>query len=74
MPGLTGIQLAMEVQKRCPNCKIILMSALDSIETELKDAGARAEEFPLFHKPFRPNDLLEAMANLFDKSKTTTLV
>jgi CheY-like chemotaxis protein len=63
MPGLTGIQLAMEVRKRCPNCKIFLMSGQDSIDVELKDAGASAHEFPLFHKPFAPLDLLEAMAN-----------
>lgn len=63
MPGLTGIQLAMEVRKRCPNCKIFLMSGQDSIQAELSDAGASTHEFPLLHKPFFPNDLLEAMAN-----------
>jgi two-component system catabolic regulation response regulator CreB len=63
MPGLSGIQLAMEVRKRCPSCRIFLMTGQDSIDTELTNAGARAQEFPLFHKPFRPNDLLEAMAS-----------
>jgi CheY-like chemotaxis protein len=48
MPGLTGIQLAMEVRKRSPNCRIFLMSALDSIEAELKKAGAKAQEFQIF--------------------------
>jgi DNA-binding NtrC family response regulator len=63
MPGLTGIQLALEVRKRCPNCRIFLMSALDSIEAELKKSGAKANEFRLFQKPFRPDDFLDAMAN-----------
>jgi DNA-binding NtrC family response regulator len=63
MPGITGIQLAMEVRSRCPNCRIFLMSGQDSIETELANAGATAQEFPLFHKPFHLSDLLEAMAN-----------
>jgi DNA-binding NtrC family response regulator len=62
MPGLTGIQLAIEVRKRCPDCRIFLMSGLESIETELITAGARVKDFPLFHKPFRPEDLLKAMA------------
>jgi DNA-binding NtrC family response regulator len=65
MPGLTGTQLAMEVRKRSPHCRIFLMSALDSIEAERKKAGAKAQEFQLFHKPFHPNDLIDAMANCF---------
>jgi CheY-like chemotaxis protein len=63
MPGLTGIQLAMEVRKRCPNCRIFLMSALDSVEAGLKQAGAEAQDFRIFRKPFCPGDLLDAMAN-----------
>jgi DNA-binding NtrC family response regulator len=63
MPGLTGIELAMEVRKRSPNCNIFLMSALDCIEAEVKKAGAKAHEFKIFRKPFSPHDLLDAMAN-----------
>jgi DNA-binding NtrC family response regulator len=63
MPGLTGVQLAMKVRKRSPHCRIFLMSALDSIEAELQKAGAKAQEFQIFHKPFHPNDLIDAMTN-----------
>jgi hypothetical protein len=39
------------------------MSALDSVEADLKQAGAEAQDFRIFRKPFCPGDLLDAMAN-----------
>lgn len=61
MPGLTGVELAMKVLEHCPNCRVFLMTALDSIDMLLEAAGAARHAFPLFHKPFHPGVLLNAM-------------
>lgn len=64
MPGLTGIELAMKVLEHCPGCRVFLMTAMDSIDMLLEAAGAATSAFPLFHKPFHPRALLDAMESL----------
>ena len=61
MPGLTGVELAMKVLEHSPECRVFLMTAMDSIDMLLEAAGATRHAFPLFHKPFHPGVLLDAM-------------
>lgn len=61
MPGITGIELARKVREKCPACRIFLMSALNSVEDLMDQAGAQALDVFLLHKPFHPDVLLHAM-------------
>jgi DNA-binding NtrC family response regulator len=61
MPGLTGIDLAFEVWKVCPDCRVFLMSALDSVEHMLPQRPPRGAKFQFFNKPFHPEQLLNAL-------------
>jgi DNA-binding NtrC family response regulator len=61
MPGLTGIDLAFEVWKVCPECRVFLMSALDSVEHMLPQRPPHSPKFQFFNKPFHPEQLLNAL-------------
>jgi DNA-binding NtrC family response regulator len=61
MPGLTGIDLAFEVWKICPDCRVFLMSALDSVEHMLPQRLPHGAKFQFFNKPFHPEQLLNAL-------------
>lgn len=63
MPYLTGVELAVRVLELCPQCKVFLMSALDSIDEMLEAVGGVKTDIPLMRKPFNPGVLLDAMQN-----------
>ena len=58
MPGLSGIDLAIQLQKRCPNCKVLLFSGQAATASMLDDARAGGHDFALLVKPVHPKDLL----------------
>ena len=58
-PGIDGLELTKEVNKLYPNTKVILMSALKTLDLDgLKLAGQ-------FSKPFESSDLIECIGKLF---------
>lgn len=63
MPGPTGIELAVQVQQKKPDTKIMLMSALD------ESALVQDERWQFLAKPFLPAQLLEAVQALLNTSK-----
>ena len=71
MPGITGIEAALQVRALCPDCRIILISGA-IISTELLErARADGNEFEVLAKPFHPNlrlDLLRGDASLASAS------
>ena len=64
MPGLSGVPLLKEIQKRLPSVPVILISGYyrDATGRELLAAGARQ----LVPKPFRIEDLAGAMRRALD--------
>jgi DNA-binding NtrC family response regulator len=58
MPGLTGVELAIAIQKMCPGCKVILFSGHAGTGDVMSTARERGSEFRLLDKPLHPNDLL----------------
>lgn len=59
MPGISGIEAAIQVRALCPECRILLMSG-NTVSTELLDqARAQGHEFEVLAKPFHPSRLLE---------------
>jgi DNA-binding NtrC family response regulator len=66
MPELSGTELAIQVQKLCPNCKVLLFSGRASSADLLIDALARGYDFELLLKPVHPTDLLRSVKKAFD--------
>jgi DNA-binding NtrC family response regulator len=58
MPLLSGIELAIQIQERYPNCKVLLFSGQASTVSMLDDARTHGCVFDILTKPVHPTDLL----------------
>ena len=58
MPGLSGIELAIQMKAQYPTCKILLFSGRPSTLDLLDAARARGHNFDLLLKPVHPRVLL----------------
>ncbi len=61
MPGRDGIELAREITRRHPSCKIIMLTLYDEYLTEAIDAGARG--YPL--KDIKREKLAQAIREVY---------
>jgi CheY-like chemotaxis protein len=61
MPGMSGIDAAIEVRKRLPNCKVLLMSGNNETSALLNAAQASGVEFDILPKPAHPSVILEKL-------------
>ena len=58
MPVLSGVDLAIQVLKHCPNCKVLLFSGQPDITNLIKDSRASGHNFEVLPKPTHPAELL----------------
>jgi DNA-binding NtrC family response regulator len=58
MPGMTGVELAIQFRKSHPECKVLLFSGHVSTTDLLEKAHAEGYDFDLLSKPVHPADLL----------------
>jgi DNA-binding NtrC family response regulator len=58
MPGLSGVDLAIQIKAVCPACKILLFSGHPSNHDLLKDARGQVNTFQLLQKPVHPSVML----------------
>ncbi len=66
MPRLSGLDLALSVQARCPGCKVLLFSGQASTCSLLELAGKDGHHFDLLTKPMHPVDLLKQIAKTME--------
>jgi DNA-binding NtrC family response regulator len=66
MPGLSGIDLAIQVLDRCRNCKVLLFSGQSVTASLLESARDRGYEFEVLTKPVHPADLLTRIQRVLD--------
>ena len=59
MPQLSGIELAIQLTKLCPDCKVLLFSGQAQTADLLIDARQLGHDFSLLSKPIHPSDLLK---------------
>ena len=58
MTGMTGIEAAIQIRAKLPNCKILLFSGQAATADLLEKARAQGHEFEILAKPVHPTDLL----------------
>jgi DNA-binding NtrC family response regulator len=58
MPELSGIDLAIQLRKNCPDCKVLLFSGHAVTAQLLKSAREMGYIFEILMKPVHPADLL----------------
>ncbi len=65
LPGMNGIDLAIQVRRIFPDCKIILFSGQAATSNLLAVAGRSGHNFQLLTKPIHPSDLLAHISATF---------
>ena len=70
MPGLTGLELARALALLCPQCSVILLSALDlsCIQTQIDKFPMPIPRFTFFRKPVAVRTLLDAVRQILEES------
>jgi CheY-like chemotaxis protein len=58
MPGISGVDLAIQMRAQYPTCKILLFSGQAATLDLLEDARAQGHDFDLLEKPVPPSELL----------------
>jgi DNA-binding NtrC family response regulator len=58
MPGISGIDLAIQMRAQYPNCKILLFSGQAGTSDLLEHARAQGYDFRLLQKPVHPSEFL----------------
>ena len=64
LPGMNGIEFAIQLKSACPACKVILFSGDQNAATLVQEAIAKGHEFTIFAKPVHPSSFLEEAARL----------
>ena len=58
MPGMNGVELAIQVCERFPGCKVLLFSGHAGSTPLLEEARKKGYDFDFLSKPVHPRDLL----------------
>ncbi|HTM89005.1 MAG TPA: response regulator [Terriglobales bacterium] len=59
--AITGIDVAIQVRKSVPGCKILLFSGQAATADLLETARAQGHQFEILAKPVHPQDLLSKL-------------
>ena len=62
MPGMNGVELAIEIRQTSPTCQILLFSGQAATANLLEEAQQRGYDFELLAKPVHPKELLAKVA------------
>jgi CheY-like chemotaxis protein len=72
MPKMTGIELAVQIRRDCPHCKVMLFSGQVSIINLLAQAQADGHDFVLVDKPTHPAIIVERIHELLQDTGGVT--
>jgi CheY-like chemotaxis protein len=64
MPGMNGIELAIEIRKEVPDCRVVLLSGQALTMSLLVEYPDLAEQFTLLAKPIYPGELIRELSRL----------
>jgi CheY-like chemotaxis protein len=69
MPGISGIDLAIQMKAQYPECKILLFSGQAATQDLLEDARSQGHNFQLLEKPVHPSAMLSRVEALTAESE-----
>jgi CheY-like chemotaxis protein len=61
MPGMSGIEAAIQISTMIPGCRVLLLSGQAATSDLLRDARVRGHDFEILLKPVHPNQLLDRL-------------
>jgi CheY-like chemotaxis protein len=64
-PGMDGTELAVEMVRTYPECKVMLFSGHAATRDLLEKAREAGHDFTLLNKPLHPSDLLARLQQTF---------
>jgi DNA-binding NtrC family response regulator len=64
MPGISGVELAIQIKAICPDCKVLLFSGQAATADLLLAAREQGHDFQLLSKPVHPTELLAQVGKL----------
>jgi CheY-like chemotaxis protein len=64
MPQLSGIDLAIRMKQKRPQCRILLFSGQAATADLLAEARKSGNDFHILSKPVHPNDLLAGICGV----------
>ncbi len=64
MPGMNGIEMAIEIRRKFAGCQILLVSGQAASADMLENARTRGHEFELLAKPIHPEQLLDKVSQV----------
>jgi CheY-like chemotaxis protein len=62
MPGMSGVELALTLERTMPGCKILLFSGQAATVDLLEQARRMGHEFAILTKPVHPSDMLRRVS------------
>lgn len=68
MPGMTGIELAIELKELVPDCEVLLFSGQASTVDLLTEARNAGHNFNVLSKPIHPSDLLRSISKAIEQN------
>lgn len=73
MPGMNGVEMAIQVKARFPGCGILLFSGQAGTVEVLEAAHRKGYDFELLTKPVHPKDLLTKLESTVKHSAHVNL-
>jgi CheY-like chemotaxis protein len=61
MPGMSGIEAAIQICGLIPDCRVLLLSGQAATSDLLRDARVRGHDFEILLKPVHPSQLLDRL-------------
>jgi CheY-like chemotaxis protein len=74
LPGMSGIELAIQMRRIFPDCRVLLFSGQAATSDLLASAARDGHQFTLLTKPVYPTDLLRRVSESFESTTAESAV
>lgn len=64
MPGLSGIDAAIQIRKSLPECKVLLISGQADLHDLYREIRSKCSNFNVLSKPIHPEELIAHLRDL----------
>jgi len=70
MPGMNGVEMAVLIRERHPECKVLLFSSQAATVDLLEGIRTQGHNFEVLAKPIHPTELLARVASIGHEYET----